>query len=92
MSKGEGFLTEGQREMMKIATENAENHISSSPKSPSALLSDQGLKAFGGGGGKVTAGGGNVGKQVRRTHSGKVVRVKKGLYSNLVVVIGINGR
>uniref|UniRef100_A0A7N0RFD0 MI domain-containing protein n=1 Tax=Kalanchoe fedtschenkoi TaxID=63787 RepID=A0A7N0RFD0_KALFE len=60
---------------MKIATENAENHISSSPKSPSALLSDHGLKAFGGVT-KVPASG-NAGRQVRRTHSGKVVRVKK---------------
>ncbi|CAM8943533.1 unnamed protein product [Rhodiola kirilowii] len=72
MATGQGFLTNGQREMMKIATQNAENHISSSPKSPSALLSEHGLKAFGGGN-KAPA----AGKQVRRTHSGKVGRIKK---------------
>uniref|UniRef100_A0A7N0RJD2 MI domain-containing protein n=1 Tax=Kalanchoe fedtschenkoi TaxID=63787 RepID=A0A7N0RJD2_KALFE len=75
MATGEGFLTDGQREMMKIATQNAENHISSSPKSPSALLSEHGVKAFGGG--VKAPAGGNAGRQVRRTHSGKVVRIKK---------------
>ncbi|CAM8932238.1 unnamed protein product [Rhodiola kirilowii] len=73
MAASDRFLTNGQREMMKIATQNAESQNSSPPK-PSALLSEHGLKAFGGG---KAPGSGNVARQVRRTHSGKVVRIKK---------------
>lgn len=75
MASGEGFLTDGQREILKIATQNAEN-LSSSPKSPSSLLSEHHIKAPAGGGKAQTAG--IAVRHVRRTHSGKLVRVKKG--------------
>lgn len=73
MASTEGFLTEEQRETLKIASQNAEV-LSSSPKSPTSLLSEHYLK--------VPAGGKapNVGiavRHVRRSHSGKLVRVKK---------------
>ncbi|KAL2932617.1 Programmed cell death protein 4 [Bienertia sinuspersici] len=80
-SKG-GFLTEEQREMMKIASMNVENSVpapsktlssspkglASSPKSTSTFLSDHHVK----GGGKAPAV-----RHVRRTHSGKTIKVKK---------------
>lgn len=75
MASGEGFLTDGQREILKIATQNADN-LSSSPKSPSSLLSEHHIKAPAGGGKAQTAG--IAVRHVRRTHSGKLVRVKKG--------------
>ncbi|KAK1271394.1 Eukaryotic translation initiation factor isoform 4G-1 [Acorus gramineus] len=74
---GEGFLTEEQRETLR----NAGALLSSSPKSPtgSLLLAENQIKvsAGGGGGGGRTAGGGVAVRHVRRTHSGKLVRVKK---------------
>ncbi|CAL9057884.1 unnamed protein product [Musa banksii] len=73
--KKEGFLTEEQREMLKIATQNAEV-LSSSPRSPSKMvLPELHIKGGGGGGGgRATA----VGvRHIRRSHSGKLVRVKK---------------
>ncbi|KAJ1413251.1 MIF4G-like domain superfamily [Sesbania bispinosa] len=73
MASGEGFLTDGQREMLKIASQNAEN-LSSSPKSPSSLLSEHHIKAPAGG--KAHTAGIAV-RHVRRSHSGKFVRVKK---------------
>lgn len=91
MASNEGFLTEEQREMMKIASMNVENSVpvtskllssspkgllssspkglSSSPKSTSTFLSDH---RGGGGGGKAPSV-----RHVRRSHSGKVIRVKK---------------
>ncbi|XP_062116067.1 MA3 DOMAIN-CONTAINING TRANSLATION REGULATORY FACTOR 1-like [Humulus lupulus] len=71
MASGEGFLTEHQREKLKIASQNVEN-LSSSPKSPPSLLSEY-LKAPTGG----KAPTGVPGRHVRRSHSGKFVRVKK---------------
>lgn len=73
MASTEGFLTEEQRETLKIASQNADV-LSSSPKSPTSLLSEHHLK--------VPAAGKapNVGiavRHVRRSHSGKLVRVKK---------------
>lgn len=73
MASTEGFLTEEQRETLKIASQNAEV-LSSPPKSPTSLLSEHYFK--------VPAGGKapNVGiavRHVRRSHSGKLVRVKK---------------
>ncbi|KAF6177001.1 hypothetical protein GIB67_027801 [Kingdonia uniflora] len=38
MASNDGFLTQEQREQMKIATQNVEMLFSSSPKSPSSLL------------------------------------------------------
>lgn len=79
MASGEGFLTEEQREMLKVATQNAEMFSSApkspSPKSPSTLLSEHHIKAPGGG--KASAGGGIAVRHVRRSHSGKYIRVKK---------------
>lgn len=79
MASGEGFLTQEQREMLKIATQNAEILSSSpkspSPKSPSTLLAEHHIRAPGGG--KATVGGIAV-RHVRRSHSGKHIRVKKG--------------
>lgn len=75
MASSEGFLTDGQREMLKIACQNAEN-LSSSPKSPSSLLSEHHhIKAPTGG--KAQTAGIAV-RHVRRSHSGKYGRVKKG--------------
>jgi hypothetical protein len=71
MASGEGFLTEHQREKLKLASQNVEN-LSSSPKSPPSLLSEF-LKVPPGG--KAPAG--VPGRHVRRSHSGKSVRVKK---------------
>lgn len=89
MASSEGFLTEEQREMLKIASQNAEVmsslSLASSPKSPgprsprqnSSLLSDHHhVKAPGGG--HSAAGGGVATRHVRRSHSGKLGRAKKG--------------
>lgn len=73
MASNEGFLTDEQREVFKIATQNAES-LSSSPKSPPSLLSEHLVKVPVGG--KATTAGIAV-RHVRRTHSGKLVRVKK---------------
>ncbi|CAH9148159.1 unnamed protein product [Cuscuta epithymum] len=73
MASGEGFLTEEQREIMKIATQNAEV-LSSSPKSSSGLLSEHHVKAPVGG--KASTAGIAV-RHVRRSHSGKYIKVKK---------------
>ncbi|CAK8562930.1 unnamed protein product [Lathyrus sativus] len=76
MASNEGFLTEGQREMLKIASQNAESlsALSSSPKSPSSLLADHHIKAPAGG--KAQTAGIAV-RHVRRCHSGKYGRAKK---------------
>lgn len=79
MASSEGFLTEEQRQKLKIASQNVESWgLSSSPKSPTYLLSEYSIKAppAGGGGGKAASAGIAV-KHVRRSHSGKCVRVKK---------------
>jgi len=74
MASSEGFLTDGQRELLKIASQNAEN-LSSSPKSPSSLLSDHHVKAPAGGKSQTS---GIAVRHVRRSHSGKYGKVKKG--------------
>ncbi|KAF8399833.1 hypothetical protein HHK36_015705 [Tetracentron sinense] len=74
MASNEGFLTDEQRELLKIASQNAEI-LSSSPKSQSCLLPDNQMKVSTGG--RAPAVGFAV-RHVRRTHSGKLVRVKKG--------------
>lgn len=92
MASREGFLTEEQREMLKIASQNAEvmsslslasSPKSSGPKSPgqnsSLLFEHHHVKAPAGG--HSAAGGGVAVRHVRRSHSGKLVRVKKGMYS-----------
>ena len=80
MASTEGFLTDEQREMLKVASQNVETalpspRLSSSPKSPTSLLSDHQLKVPAVG--KAPTGGIAV-RHVRRSHSGKCVRVKKG--------------
>ncbi|CAA7400721.1 unnamed protein product [Spirodela intermedia] len=70
----EGFLTEEQRELLKIAVQNAEG-LSSSPRSPSTMLPEHHFKEATGGS-KANVKGAAV-RHVRRSHSGKVVRVKK---------------
>ncbi|KAK7302189.1 hypothetical protein RJT34_13071 [Clitoria ternatea] len=73
MASSEGFLTDEQREILKIASQDSEN-LSSSPKSPSSLLSDHHHHV------RTPSGSGKpqtVGRYVRRSHSGKSVRVKK---------------
>ncbi|XP_061360874.1 MA3 DOMAIN-CONTAINING TRANSLATION REGULATORY FACTOR 1-like [Gastrolobium bilobum] len=75
MASSKGFLTDGQREILKIATENLEN-LSSSPKSPSSLLSEHNhTKASWGVKPQTAAVAGS--RHVRRSNSGKFVRVKK---------------
>ncbi|XP_008799936.1 MA3 DOMAIN-CONTAINING TRANSLATION REGULATORY FACTOR 1-like [Phoenix dactylifera] len=69
--KKEGFLTDGQREVLKIAAQNAEV-LSSSPRSPTSLLFSE-YHNKGGPAGKASTGV----RHVRRSHSGKLVRVKK---------------
>ncbi|PIA51482.1 hypothetical protein AQUCO_01100371v1 [Aquilegia coerulea] len=73
-SSNDGFLTEEQRELLKKASESSDM-LSSSPKSPKSLVSDHHIKVATGGN-KAP----NVGfavRHVRRSHSGKLVRVKK---------------
>ncbi|KAE8720498.1 Tetratricopeptide repeat (TPR)-containing protein [Hibiscus syriacus] len=79
MASGEGFLTDEQRDVLKIASQNAEAslpspRLSSSPKSPTSSLFDHQLKVPAGG--KVARCGVGM-KHVRRSHSGKFIRVKK---------------
>ncbi|XP_024025004.1 uncharacterized protein LOC21391570 [Morus notabilis] len=71
MASSEGFLTDEQREQLKIASLNADV-FSSSPKSPPSLLSEHHVKAPGGGKAPTVPV-----RHVRRSHSGKYVRVKK---------------
>lgn len=73
MASNEGFLTNEQRETLKMATQNAEG-LSSSPKSPTSLLSEHHIKVPVSG--KAPMAGIAV-RHVRRSHSGKFVRVKK---------------
>ncbi|KAI4343665.1 hypothetical protein L6164_010987 [Bauhinia variegata] len=73
MASSEGFLTDEQRELLKLASHNVEN-LSSSPKSPTSFLSEHHIKAPAGG--KAQTAGIAV-RHVRRSHSGKLVRVKK---------------
>ncbi|KAH9624608.1 hypothetical protein KSS87_010311 [Heliosperma pusillum] len=85
MASKEGFLTEEQREVLKIASLTVENSapvpskcLSSSPRGSSILAGDNNHGKCGGGGG----GGGGGGKapsvkHTRRTHSGKSIKVKK---------------
>lgn len=73
-SPKKGFLTDEQREVLKIASQNAEV-LSSSPRSPTGLallLPEHNNNK----GGRPVATGNSV-RHVRRSHSGKVVRVKK---------------
>lgn len=74
MASSEGFLTNEQRETLKVASQSVEI-LSSSPKSPTSFLSEHHVKAPAGG--KAPTAGIAV-RHVRRTHSGKLVRVKKG--------------
>lgn len=89
--KDAGFLTQDQREKLRIAVQNAETQSLASPRSPtggttSALLQQYELQmleqkraaaaaaaARGGSGG-----GGGGPRHVRRSHSGKAIKVKKG--------------
>ncbi|KAK1359634.1 putative initiation factor eIF-4 gamma, MA3, Armadillo-type fold protein [Heracleum sosnowskyi] len=73
MASSECFLTEEQREMLKIAAQSAEV-LSTSPLSPSKLMSEHFVKATGGG---KAGNAGNGSRHVRRTHSGKLGRAKK---------------
>lgn len=73
MASGEGFLTDEQREKLKIASKNADI-LSSSPKSPPPLLSEHHVKPPSGGKAPTAV----PVRHVRRSHSGKFVRVKKG--------------
>ncbi|XP_078433134.1 MA3 DOMAIN-CONTAINING TRANSLATION REGULATORY FACTOR 1-like [Wolffia australiana] len=70
-SNNEGFLTGEQREVLKIAVQSAEG-LSSSPRSPSSMLNDCNFKGSTAGS-RVPSGV----RQVRRSHSGKLVKVKK---------------
>ncbi|XP_073310692.1 MA3 DOMAIN-CONTAINING TRANSLATION REGULATORY FACTOR 1-like [Primulina huaijiensis] len=107
MANSEGFLTEGQREMLKIASQNAEVmsslSLSSSPKSPgprspgqnSSVISEHHFVKVPGGGQSAAAGGIAV-RHVRRSHSGKFIRVKKdgaggkGTWGKLIDTDGIS--
>nr|XP_043639017.1 MA3 DOMAIN-CONTAINING TRANSLATION REGULATORY FACTOR 1-like [Erigeron canadensis]XP_043639018.1 MA3 DOMAIN-CONTAINING TRANSLATION REGULATORY FACTOR 1-like [Erigeron canadensis]XP_043639020.1 MA3 DOMAIN-CONTAINING TRANSLATION REGULATORY FACTOR 1-like [Erigeron canadensis] len=69
----EGFLTDEQREVLKTATQSTEV-LSSSPKSPSWLMAEHQIKAPAG---ERAGNAGIAVRHVRRSHSGKFVRVKK---------------
>ena len=73
MASREGFLTQEQRETLKVASQSVDI-LSSSPKSPSGFMSEHHAKSPRGG-----MPGINV-KHVRRTHSGKLGRAKKGIF------------
>ncbi|GAB2213350.1 hypothetical protein Drorol1_Dr00021382 [Drosera rotundifolia] len=88
MASKEGFLTDKQRETLKIAAQNADTVSLSSPRgvpSPRGLPSPRSLSCspknssfFSENHGKAGGGGkGGAVKHVRRTHSGKNIRVKK---------------
>ena len=85
----EGFLTDEQREVLKTASENTEMLLSSSPKTTPSWLSDQHIKAPAG---ERAGNAGIAVRHVRRTHSGKCIRVKKGIFlsifSKLVCYLG----
>lgn len=72
-ARREGFLTDEQREVLKTATQSTEV-LSSSPKSPSWLMSEHQIKAPAG---ERAPNVGIAVRHVRRSHSGKFVRVKK---------------
>ncbi|KAI4319049.1 hypothetical protein MLD38_032697 [Melastoma candidum] len=72
-ANNEGFLTDEQREVLKVASHNAEV-LSSSPKSPKSLLSEHPTKVPAAG---KAPSAGNAVRHVRRSHSGKFIRVKK---------------
>ncbi|XP_059645146.1 MA3 DOMAIN-CONTAINING TRANSLATION REGULATORY FACTOR 1-like isoform X2 [Cornus florida] len=80
MASKEGFLTDEQREVLKInadilsSSPKSPTLKSPSPKSPTTLLSEHHIKVPAGG--KAPTAGIAV-RHVRRTHSGKVIRVKK---------------
>lgn len=93
--KDGGFLTQDQREKLRIAVQNAETLSLASPRSPtggstSALLQQYeqqmleqkrvaaAASAAGAGRGGGGGGGGGGTKHVRRSHSGKTIKVKKG--------------
>ena len=96
--KDGGFLTQDQREELRIAVQNAETQSLASPRSPtggttSALLQQYeqqmleqkrataaaaAAAAGGGRGGGGGGGGGGGPRHVRRSHSGKTIKVKKG--------------
>ncbi|GER38470.1 MA3 domain-containing family protein [Striga asiatica] len=90
MASGEGFLTEEQRETLMIASQNAEvmsslsqgsSPKSTGPKSPGRnpfMLSEHQHHVKAPGGGHSAAVGGVAVRHVRRSHSGKHIRVKKG--------------
>ncbi|ONK77807.1 uncharacterized protein A4U43_C02F10900 [Asparagus officinalis] len=71
----ECFLTDEQREVMKLAAEINAEVMATSPRSSSEEIGDHQTIKIGSG---RAAGGG---RHVRRTHSGKLVRVKKDLSS-----------
>ncbi|KAG6633245.1 hypothetical protein I3843_12G033800 [Carya illinoinensis] len=73
MASNKRFLTDEQRALLTIASQNVES-LSSSPKSSTSLLSEHIVKANAGG--KAQTAGIAV-RHVRRSHSGKLVRVKK---------------
>ncbi|KAL9261966.1 MA3 DOMAIN-CONTAINING TRANSLATION REGULATORY FACTOR 1-like protein [Drosera capensis] len=88
MASKEGFLTDEQRETLKIAAQNADTVSLSSPRgvssprgppSPRSLsCSPKNSSFFPENHGKAGGGGkGRAVKHVRRTHSGKTIRVKK---------------
>ncbi|KAL1203971.1 MA3 DOMAIN-CONTAINING TRANSLATION REGULATORY FACTOR 1 [Cardamine amara subsp. amara] len=72
MASSEGILTDGQWKKLELATQNADS-LSSSPKSH-PLFADLNIKSPTGGKGPVA---GIPFRHVRRTHSGKHIRVKK---------------
>lgn len=74
MASDEGMLTDGQWKKLEVATLKNADNLSSSPKSH-PLFADLNIKSPTGGKGPVA---GFPFRHVRRTHSGKHIRVKKG--------------
>lgn len=75
----EGFLTDEQREVLKIASEINAEVMSTSPRSPTSMIGDHHPV-------KTGTWRAPVARPVRRTHSGKLIRVKKGEFFVVLLV------
>lgn len=90
-----GFLTEEQRETLKIASQNAEVmsslSLSTSPKSPGPKSPAQNAVAEHNHHARAPTGGagGFAGRPMRRAHSGKHFRAKKGKEFEKCITSGV---
>lgn len=76
----EGFLTDEQRAVLEIATALNAEVMSTSPRSPTGTIGDHHPLKIGNG--RSSTGG----RHMRRTHSGKLGRAKKGQFSLFLII------